>query len=1033
VTRPAAESYLEIGSLVISQETDSLTDGFLGVGKISDISQSANLATVSFFESPACSETRHQKVDLGKIKPAVLNEETLVFIWNDDNRIFRRARYLGHTSPGGTHRILFSHKEPADVPEHTIYVPNLLSGKTFNPFDFLKERSTDTPYLSEKRLAFITSYLEQKHACRSIGSLLCSAVEIEQHQIAVVSRIMQDPIKKYLLADEVGLGKTIEACLVLREHILQSPLEDPVVVLVPEELKAQWRRELSERFNLADLIDQELLICSHSESESLFSEIQPSMLVVDEVHQIAPWGWKVDGFEKRAFTSIAEAAKKAEICLILSGTPLFGNELNYLAILHLLSPDIYQLNEQGVTAFTAKIEKRELVGGIYQSFTEQNDNATLSEALDKLRGLFPEDKELDLLIETARPFLDWLAPDSGGDRATCVNQIRVHIGENYRLHQRMLRNRRDDPAISALLPGLSGLQLSTWPISEGAFSIDEFIDYDRETLFSADSSDRIFSSAGFSMLMDAYFENPSEIVNVIEEYLVDKPVLSPTQEQFLADLIETSRNEQSLKDTTLIKVLDENLAETAQSKTVIFCETDKQADSLTEILTEKFGNQVERHESRNHPNFSNDQGIRILVCDRRGEDGINLHGGRKIVIHYSIPRSFARIEQRNGRVNRYSADIFAAPIRSIALTPNRDSYLTKWIELLDDPIGIFEQSVAGLQYILQDELDAAWSSILANGPKLFDQLREKLEGAAGLISKERNRVKVQEGLESMNEEVVAAKQFAQTLKNADRCAELETNKLMGWITDGLQFRKSPGVQDHTFRFKYETGRTLINVASFVTHCITGIDFENSNHRTPVTAEMTHDRMLTAGGRNIYPLRFGQPFLNTIFDWTQSDPRGITSVMVRRIDRNLGKRPLLFLYSGWAIDSRLIQTGESESLETVRPDCPIYLDHWLDNEGEVVNKRGILTILESPYQKRGLIPIANTEKDISYRDLRINVDDWPAITKFIPVTEWEPLISRLETRSRELIIKQCDKDFPTAANREYVPIGVHLVMLAGSNG
>jgi len=1023
---------ISIGSLVKSLYPEDVEKGFHGVGKVSDIVESEEVATVSFFESPSKSETRHQEVNLADLAPSDLPEECLVLVRADDNGLFRRARYLGQVGPGALHRILYSSKEPAEVSEHTVYVPNLLPGQTFNPFDFLKERSTDTPYLAERRLAFITSYLEQKYACRSIGSLLCSAVEIEQHQIAVVSRIMEDPIKKYLLADEVGLGKTIEACLVLREHILQSQLEDPVVVLVPEELKEQWRRELSERFNLADLIDRELLICSHSESESLFSEIQPSMLVVDEVHQIAPWGWKVDGPEKRAFTSIAEAAKKAEICLILSGTPLFGNELNYLAILHLLSPDIYQLDEQGRNEFTAKIEKRELVGGIYQSFTEQNDNATLSEALDKLRSFFPEDKELQLLIEPARPLLDWLRPESGEDRATCIKQIRAYIGENYRLHQRMLRNRRDDPAISALLPGLSGLKLSTWSISEGAFSADEFIDYDREILFSADSSDRIFSSAGFSELMDAYFANPFEIVNVIEEYLVDKPVLSPTQEQFLTDLLENAKNEQSLKDAALITVLADILAEDTPSQTVVFCETEEQANSLTKILTERFGNQVARHESGNHSNFSNDQDIRILVCDRRGEDGINLHGGRKIVIHYSMPRSFARIEQRNGRVNRYSADIFAAPIRSIALTPNRESYLTKWIELLDDPIGIFKQSVAELQYILQDELDTAWSTILANGPKLFNQLRAKLEGDAGLISKERNRVKVQEGLESMNEEVVAAKKFAQSLKDADRGAELETNKLMGWITDGLQFRKSPGVQDHTFRFKYETGRTLINVSSFVAHCITGIDFENSNHRTPVTAEMTHDRMLTAGGGNIYPLRFGQPFLNTIFDWTHSDPRGITSAMLRRIDHKLGKRPLLFLHCSWAIDSELSRTGESESLEVERSGSPIHLGHWLDEEGEVVTKPGILTLLRVPYNKKGLIPIASAKNDISYRDLRIDADTWPVIEKFIPATRWAPLITRLETRSRELIIEQCDKDLPVSANREYIPIGVHLVMMAGSS-
>ena len=110
--------------------------------------------------------------------------------------------------------------------------------------------------------------------------------------------------------------------------------------------------------------------------------------------------------------------------------------------------------------------------------------------------------------------------------------------------------------------------------------------------------------------------------------------------------------------------------------------------------------------------------IKVLVCDKRGEDGLNLHGGEKLLIHYSVPLSFSRIEQRNGRLNRYSATIHARPIRSIVLMPNRRSFMAHWVDLLDEPIGIFNRSVAGLQYILQEHIDKAWNSVVENGPQL---------------------------------------------------------------------------------------------------------------------------------------------------------------------------------------------------------------------------------------------------------------------------------------------------------------------------
>ncbi|MCV6072035.1 SNF2-related protein, partial [Escherichia coli] len=75
-----------------------------------------------------------------------------------------------------------------------------------------------------------------------------SAVELEPHQLAVVRRVLQDKDPKYILADEVGLGKTIEAGMVIREHALEATGHVSMLIAVPAPLVSQWREELAERF-----------------------------------------------------------------------------------------------------------------------------------------------------------------------------------------------------------------------------------------------------------------------------------------------------------------------------------------------------------------------------------------------------------------------------------------------------------------------------------------------------------------------------------------------------------------------------------------------------------------------------------------------------------------------------------------------------------------------------------------------------------------------------------------------------------------
>ena len=90
------------------------------------------------------------------------------------------------------------------------------------------------------------SLIAQRAACGSAFTLLSSGVEIFRHQVHAAMTVISDPVQRYLLADEVGLGKTIEAGFVIRQVLLDEPMSR-IVVIAPDALRRQWQDELLEQ------------------------------------------------------------------------------------------------------------------------------------------------------------------------------------------------------------------------------------------------------------------------------------------------------------------------------------------------------------------------------------------------------------------------------------------------------------------------------------------------------------------------------------------------------------------------------------------------------------------------------------------------------------------------------------------------------------------------------------------------------------------------------------------------------------------
>ncbi|KGA43543.1 RNA polymerase-associated protein RapA [Pectobacterium odoriferum] len=209
---------------------------------------------------------------------------------------------------------------------------------------------------------FALRYRARKHqneqALQQWGGLRGMRASLIPHQLHIAHEVGQRHAPRVLLADEVGLGKTIEAGMIIHQQLL-SGRASRVLIVVPETLQHQWLVEMLRRFNLLfSLFDDEryaeakldssnpfeteqLVICSLGfvqRSAQRFSQLVNAdwdLLVVDEAHHLV-WSEESPSPEYQAIETLARATPAV---LLLTATPEQLGQQSHFARLRLLDPN----------------------------------------------------------------------------------------------------------------------------------------------------------------------------------------------------------------------------------------------------------------------------------------------------------------------------------------------------------------------------------------------------------------------------------------------------------------------------------------------------------------------------------------------------------------------------------------------------------------------------------------------------------------------------------------------------------------------
>lgn len=513
-------------------------------------------------------------------------------------------------------------------------------------------------------------------------SIANARVDLNPHQVDAALFAFRSPLSKgTILADEVGLGKTIEAGIAISQRWAERRRK--ILLILPATLRKQWQQEMEGKFYLSTVVlesrnfnqmfrnghpnpfDQEekIVACSYhfaSAKKDDISRVGWDLVVIDEAHRLR----NVYKTSNKMARNIGDAIRLAPK-LLLTATPLQNSLMELYGLVSIIDPHVF--GDQ--SSFREKFVR---------NGDEDQRNALLRERLKPLCTRTLRKQVLEYIRFTHRvPITQEFLPTDEEHRL--YTQVSTYLQRQTLLalpaSQRML--------MTMVLRKL--LASSTFAISSTlqrlVRRLEELLAENETQTNPADDLEEDFETFGEDQ--DEWGEDESEEPKIDPE-LIREELTELRSYAELADSIQHNSKGKAL--LIVLKTAFQRLSELgARKKAVIFTESRRTQDFLFELLSENgYGNSVvllngsnnDPHSREVYENWlkqheGNDivTGSRavdtkaaiveefrdratIMIATEAGAEGINLQFC-SLVVNYDLPWNPQRIEQRIGRCHRY--------------------------------------------------------------------------------------------------------------------------------------------------------------------------------------------------------------------------------------------------------------------------------------------------------------------------------------------------------------------------------------------
>jgi superfamily II DNA or RNA helicase len=467
-----------------------------------------------------------------------------------------------------------------------------------------------------------------------------------------------DPVR-LLIADDVGIGKTVEALLIARELLDQGDVSRLAVLCSPS-LAEQWQREMLEKFN----IKAELVLPSTASKlertcafgQSLFDRYPfvvvstdfikadrrrheflgqaPELVIVDEAHGCAGTGTGRGATQRFELVSGLAAVPKRHM-LLLTATPHSGKGDSFRNLLSFLDDDFADLPED--------------LGG--------DENVAVRRDLAR-HFVQRRRADIEIYVDEETPFPDRLVAE---ETYTLTSEYRAFLNRIVRYARETVLDESGKKRKRVRWWAVLGLLRALASSPAAAASTLR----NRSATLEADSAEEV-DALGRSAVLDLSDEETLEGIDVIpgsdvSEIEGDAAKAKRRFRDLARDAEKLSGPDQDAKLAKLIEMLGELLDQ--DHNPIVFCRFIPTAEYVAEELRKALPDSVaveavtgtlppEEREARVH-DLGESSGPRVLVATDCLSEGVNLQDHFDAVIHYDLSWNPTRHEQREGRVDRY--------------------------------------------------------------------------------------------------------------------------------------------------------------------------------------------------------------------------------------------------------------------------------------------------------------------------------------------------------------------------------------------
>jgi len=637
-----------------------------------------------------------------------------------------------------------------------------------NPISIFQTNSWGSAKAFRRRQSFL-KMIELWHTqTAGIPGLMGVRVEPMGHQLYALRRVLSSRRPRFVLADEVGLGKTIEAGLVLQSLIQEKP-DLRILIIAPGSMSRQWfseiylrfgarafglleaedlarRGEGAGRFVLDRLADGRVIISTTALMASSklcgwIAEKHWDMVVLDEAHRISA--------NHQLYPFVAQLASKSPGFLALSATPSSKELQGLSSLLALVSPEAYQPGNSDALEHRIAGQKR-----IWRA---------LNETIRYLDAALRESEELDAgdlgylaglwngVCDDDPVIAELTAEMRNGSRAA-VEDLVPYVQEFHRIDQRLVRTRRTTLSTEGRQWPVRRLetieyeptnseinlihQLAELPIPENSESPSAGLRllYERISIQREHAFERLLQDPepGYELLLQKTILATANPLDRELEWL--RTAIDLAQEWVQRDRGVPSRFH------AVAKWIHAHLGADATNKVLVFCQDADIVVRFANFLRDRLAGSIdvfhfqmdESELSKVALRFQRNADCRVLVSDELGGEGRNFQIATAVV-HLDTPWSLSRIEQRIGRLDRIARPADRDVLSAVALGPN--DMERALFETYRDIFLVYEQSIGGLEFGVP-ALQRRVLNAMRLGATALSDIREDLREA---VSAEMNR------------------------------------------------------------------------------------------------------------------------------------------------------------------------------------------------------------------------------------------------------------------------------------------------------